>query len=182
VQTLADITREAETGPMVAHIAGTVAARMERKSAKGTAYAFVSLSDPTGLYEVTCFSDLLTACRDRLEPGRNVVLQVKVEPSGEQVKMLANSVALLEEFVADAGAGCLAVEIQGADTIPRLAEVLTRVTTEITAPSRARGPIRLRLRHEDEIIEIEVANDAPLTTPARQALRAVPGVLDVIEE
>ncbi len=182
VQTLADITREAETGPLVAQIAGTVAARMERKSAKGTAYAFVSLSDPTGLYEVTCFSDLLSAARDRLEPGQNVVLQVKVEPSGEQVKMLANSVTLLEDFVADAGAGCLAVEIQGADTIPRLAEVLGRVTTEITAPARARGPIRLRLRHEDEIIEIEVANDAPLTTPARQALRAVPGVLEVIEE
>ena len=182
VQTLAEISREAETGPMVAFIAGTVAARMERKSAKGTAYAFVSLSDPTGLYEVTCFSDLLSAARDKLEPGQNVVLQVKVEPSGDQVKMLANSVSLLEDFVADAGAGCLAVEIQGADTIPRLAEVLNRVTTEITAPSRARGPIRLRLRHEDEIIEIEVANDAPLTTPARQALRAVPGVLEVIEE
>ena len=182
VQTLAEITRDAEAGPLVASIAGTVAARMERKSAKGTQYAFVSLSDPTGLYEVTCFSDLLTASRDKLEPGQNVVLQVKVEPSGEQVKMLANSVTLLENFVADAGAGCLAVEIQGADTIPRLAEVLTRVTAEIAAPARARGPIRLRLRHEDEIIEIEVANDAPLTTPARQALRAVPGVLDVIEE
>ncbi|MBW7056872.1 DNA polymerase III subunit alpha [Paracoccus bogoriensis] len=182
VQTLSELLREAETGPMVAFIAGTVAARMERKSAKGTAYAFVSLSDPTGLYEVTCFSDLLSAARDKLEPGQNVVLQVKVEPSGDQVKMLANSVSLLDDFVADAGAGCLAVEIQGADTIPRLAEVLRRVTTEIAAPSRARGPIRLRLRHADEIIEIEVANDAPLTTPARQALRAVPGVLEVIEE
>ncbi|RJL02307.1 DNA polymerase III subunit alpha [Paracoccus aestuarii] len=182
VMTLAEINQDALNGPMVAQIAGTVAARMERKSAKGTQYAFVGLSDPTGLYEVTVFSDLLTASRDKLEPGQNVVLQVKVEPSGDQVKMLANSVAALEDFVADAGAGCLAVEIQGADTIPRLAEVLTRVTAEIAAPSRARGPIRLRLRHEDEIIEIEVANDAPLTTPARQALRAVPGVLDVLEE
>lgn len=182
VMTSAEINQDALNGPMVAQIAGTVAARMERKSAKGTQYAFVGLSDPTGLYEVTVFSDLLTASRDKLEPGQNVVLQVKVEPSGDQVKMLANSVAALEDFVADAGAGCLAVEIQGADTIPRLAEVLTRVTAEIAAPSRARGPIRLRLRHEDEIIEIEVANDAPLTTPARQALRAVPGVLDVLEE
>ena len=41
---------------------------------------------------------------------------------------------------------------------------------------------RQTLREGDELIEIEVANDAPLTTPARQALRAVPGVLDVIEE
>ncbi|MBU2957516.1 DNA polymerase III subunit alpha [Paracoccus sp. 1_MG-2023] len=182
VQTLAEISAEAAGGPMVAFIAGTVAARMERKSAKGTQYAFVSLSDPTGLYEVTLFSDLLNASRDRLEPGLNVVMQVKVEPSGEQVKMLANSVAGLEDFVADAGAGSLAVEIQGVDTVGRLAETLGRIQTELVAPSRARGPVRLRIREGDEMIEIEVANDAPLTTPARQALRAVPGVLDVIEE
>ncbi|MEQ3641582.1 MAG: DNA polymerase III subunit alpha [Paracoccus sp. (in: a-proteobacteria)] len=182
VMTLAEISQDALNGPLVAQIAGTVAARMERKSAKGTAYAFVSLSDPTGLYEVTVFSDLLIASRDKLEPGASVVLQVKVEPSGDQVKMLANSVTALEDAVADAGAGCLAVEMQGADTIPRLVEVLTRIRTDIIVPPRSRGPIRLRIREGDEIIEIEVANDAPLTTPARQALRAVPGVLDVVEE
>lgn len=182
VMTLAEISQDALNGPLVAQIAGTVAARMERKSAKGTAYAFVSLSDPTGLYEVTVFSDLLTASRDKLEPGASVVLQVKVEPSGDQVKMLANSVTALEDAVADAGAGCLAVEMQGADTIPRLVEVLTRIRTDIIVPPRSRGPIRLRIREGDEIIEIEVANDAPLTTPARQALRAVPGVMDVVEE
>ncbi|MCF3972513.1 DNA polymerase III subunit alpha [Paracoccus sp. EGI L200073] len=182
VQTLAEISIEAAGGPLVTSIAGTVAARMERKSAKGTQYAFVSLSDPTGLYEVTVFSDLLNAARDRLEPGENVVLQVKVEPSGDQVKLLANSVTRLEDAVADAGAGCLAVEMQGADTIPRLAEVLGRIQTEIRVPSRSRGPVLLRLREGDELIEIEIANDAPLTTPARQALRAIPGVLDVVEE
>ncbi|WCR10028.1 DNA polymerase III subunit alpha [Paracoccus stylophorae] len=182
VQTLAQISAQAAGGPLVASIAGTVAARMERKSAKGTQYAFVSLSDPTGLYEVTVFSDLLNASRDRLEPGENVVLQVKVEPSGDQVKMLANSVARLEDAVADAGAGCLAVEMQGADTIPRLAEVLGRIRTEIAVPARNRGPVLLRIREGHDLIEIEVANDAPLTTPARQALRAVPGVVEVIEE
>ena len=72
--------------------------------------------------------------------------------------------------------------MQGADTILRLAETLNRIRTEITVPARSRGPVLLRLREGDEVIEIEVANDAPLTTPARQALRAVPGVLDVVEE
>lgn len=182
VQTLSEIVAEAEGGPLVTQIAGTVSARQERKSAKGTQYAFVTLSDPTGLYEVTVFSDLLNAARDRLEPGENVVLQVKVEPSGDQVKMLANAVTSLEDAVADAGAGSLAVELQGADTIPRLAEVLGRIRTEINAPMRSRGPLLLRLREGDDMIEIEVANDAPLTTPARQALRAVPGVMEVIEQ
>ncbi|SEN10844.1 DNA polymerase III, alpha subunit [Paracoccus alcaliphilus] len=182
VQTLSQISADAEGGPLVTHIAGTVGARQERKSAKGTQFAFVSLSDPTGLYEVTVFSDLLNASREKLEPGQNVVLQVKVEPSGDQVKMLANSVTLLEDAIADAGAGRLAVEIQGADTVGRVAETLGRIQSDIVASSRSRGPVMLRIREGDEMIEIEVANDAPLTTPARQALRAVPGVLEVVEE
>ena len=179
---LADVISEAPHGPQVTFMAGTVSARQERKSAKGTQYAFVSLSDPTGLYEVTVFSDLLNAARDKLEPGQNVALQVKAEPSGDEVKLLANRVELLADYLEDAGVGKLAVEMQGADTIPRLAETLERIKTDITASSRSRGPVLLRIREGDEVIEIEVANDAPLTTPARQALRAVPGVLDVVEE
>ena len=42
-------------------IAGTVAALDQRKSARGTRFAFVRLSDPTGLYEVRMFSDVLDA-------------------------------------------------------------------------------------------------------------------------
>ncbi|WP_299846769.1 DNA polymerase III subunit alpha [uncultured Paracoccus sp.] len=182
VMTLAEIAAEAEGGPLVAMIAGTVSARQERKSAKGTPFAFVSLSDPTGLYEITCFSDLLTSSRDLLEPGENVVLQVKVEPAADQVKMLANSVQRLEDAVADAGAGALAVELAEVEAVPRVAEVLARIMDEIKAGPRSRGAIRLRVKDGARLVEIEVAGDMPVSTPARQALRAVPGVLDVVEE
>ncbi|AUH32851.1 DNA polymerase III subunit alpha [Paracoccus tegillarcae] len=182
VQTLAEITAESERGPMVAMIAGTVASRQERKSAKGTPFAFVGLSDPTGLYEVTLFSDLLSSARDLLEPGENVVLQVKVEPQGDQVKMLANSVMRLDDAVADAGAGCLAVELAEAEAAARVAETLARIQDEIKVGSRSRGAIRLRVRDGQRQVEIQIADDVPVNTPARQALRAVPGVLDVIEE
>ncbi|MDO5612349.1 MAG: DNA polymerase III subunit alpha [Paracoccus sp. (in: a-proteobacteria)] len=182
VQTLAEIVADAAGGPLVANIAGTVGARQERKSAKGTQYAFVSLSDPTGLYEVTVFSDLLNASRDKLEPGQNVVLQVKVEPSGDEVKMLANSVTLLDQVIADAGAGALAVEIADAGVVPQLAEMLAQIGQAVSASPRARGPILLRLPDEGRIVEIQVADNLPVTPPARQMLRAVPGVLDVIEQ
>jgi hypothetical protein len=48
-------------GAFVGRIAGAVANRQERKSARGNRFAFVQLSDPTGLYEVTVFSDVLEA-------------------------------------------------------------------------------------------------------------------------
>ncbi|MDO5704245.1 MAG: DNA polymerase III subunit alpha, partial [Paracoccus sp. (in: a-proteobacteria)] len=161
VQTLAEISLEAAHGPLVGHIAGTVGARQERKSAKGTQYAFVSLSDPTGLYEVTVFSDLLNASRDLLEPGQNVVLQVKVEPSGDEVKLLANTVTPLDQVIADAGAGALAVDIAEPGVVPRLAEALAQIGQSVSASPRSRGPILLRLSDAGRIVEIQIAEDMP---------------------
>ncbi|MDS9468467.1 DNA polymerase III subunit alpha [Paracoccus sp. MBLB3053] len=182
VQTLAEVTQAAADGALVAQLAGTVAFRQEKKSARGTRFAFVGLSDPTGLYEVTVFSDTLDAHRQHLEPGENVVLQVQVEPSGDQVKLLARSVMPLDQAVADAGANRLAVEIAGLDAVPGIAEALARIQAEVAAPSRARGPITLRLKDGEDLVDIEITEDAPLTTPARQALRIIPGVLEVLEE
>ncbi|MFT4013051.1 MAG: DNA polymerase III subunit alpha [Paracoccus sp. (in: a-proteobacteria)] len=182
VQTLAEVTQAAMDGALVASLAGTVAFRQEKKSARGTRFAFVGLSDPTGMYEVTVFSDTLDAHRQHLEPGENVVLQVQVEPSGDQVKLLARSVTPLDQAVADAGANRLAVEIAGLDAVPMIAEALARIQDEVKAPARARGPIALRLKDGDDLVDIEIAEDAPLTTPARQALRVIPGVLEVVEE
>ena len=65
----------AERGPFIAKMAGVVAARQERKSARGNRFAFVQLSDPTGGYEVTLFSEVLEASRDHLEPGAQVVIR-----------------------------------------------------------------------------------------------------------
>lgn len=182
VSTLAELQRDAAQGPMVAQLAGTVSSRQEKKSAKGTRYAFVQLSDPTGLYEVTVFSDLLDQARSLLEPGQNVVLQVEAEPSGDQVKLLARSAVALDQAVADAGAGALAVRIAEASTVAQLSDMLTRITAEVTASPRARGPIRLRLPVGDHFVDVEIMDDVPLTPPARQMLRAIPGVLEVIEE
>lgn len=185
VQLLTEIAREAESGPLVAWISGTVGARRERKSAKGTAYAFVSLSDPSGLYEVTVFSDLLTANRELLEPGRNVVMQVKVEgtaPGGGEVRMLGNAIQSLEAFVADAGADRLTVRIADAAVVPALAETIARLSRDLRAPARSRGPLCLRLPEGGRFVDIQVMEDAPVTPPARQALRAVPGVIEVIEQ
>ncbi|AXC51175.1 DNA polymerase III subunit alpha [Paracoccus suum] len=181
VVTLAELTAAAADGPQVALIAGTVSARQEKKSARGTRYAFVHLSDPTGLYEVTMFSDLLDAARPHLEPGSCIVLQVQTEPSGDQLKMLARTVQPLEAVVADAEAGSLAVRVSDAGVAGDVATMLARIAAEVRAGPRARGPVLLRLRCGEDEVDIEVATDAPLTPPARQMLRAVPGVLEVVE-
>ena len=49
------------------------------------------LSDPTGLYEVRMFSDVLDAARDHLEPGRSVVLTVEATVEGDELRLLARA-------------------------------------------------------------------------------------------
>ncbi len=92
VMTLAEVAAQAERGGHVAKMAGAVSGRQERKSARGNRFAFVQLSDPTGLYEVTVFSDTLEAARDYLETGANVVLTVEATMESEQLKLLARSI------------------------------------------------------------------------------------------
>jgi len=179
--TFAELCAAAGPGPMVAQIAGTVSGRQEKKSARGTRYAFVHLSDPTGLYEVTMFSDLLDAARAQLEPGTGVVLRVEAEPSGETVKLLARELRLVDDFVADAGPVGLAVELAESAVPDEVAAALARILAELRAPPRARGPVLLRLEEEGRQVDLQVAADAPLSPAARQMLRAVPGVLDVVE-
>ncbi len=64
VMTLDEVMAKAERGPFMAKMAGVVAGRQERKSARGNRFAFAQLSDTTGAYEVTIFSDVLEKSRD----------------------------------------------------------------------------------------------------------------------
>ncbi len=158
VKTLAEITVEAERAPLVAKLAGAVAGRQERKSARGNRFAFVQLSDPSGLYEVTVFSDTLETARGHLETGNNVVLTVEANMEADQLKLLARSVSPIDTVAADAGAMGLRIFVDEPAAVTSVAALLERATAE--AKSRARGPVQLCLMAPDmpgHIQEVEVA-------------------------
>ena len=171
VKTLTEITQLAERGPLVAKIAGSVASRQERKSAKGNRFAFVALSDPTGLYEVTVFSDTLETARDLLEPGMNVVLTVEANLEGETLKLLARSVQPIDQVAAEAGALALRIHLNRAEAIPSIAALLARVE------GRTRAQITLCVA-DDQGREIDLTLPAPypVTPQIKGAIKAIQGV------
>ncbi|NBT32971.1 MAG: DNA polymerase III subunit alpha, partial [Rhodobacteraceae bacterium] len=118
VMTLDEVTAKAERGAAVVKMAGTVAGRQERKSARGNRFAFVQLSDPTGQFEVTMFSDTLETAREHLETGSRVVVTCEATMEADQLKLLGRSVAPIDTVVADAGSSGLRVFIDGAEAIP----------------------------------------------------------------
>ena len=177
VKTLTEITATAlSRGPHIARIAGSVAARQERKSAKGNRFAFVSLSDPTGLYEVTVFSDVLEASRDLLEPGRNVVLTVRADPDGDGVKLLANAVSPIDTVAAAAGASDIRIHLNRAEAIPSLAALLS------TVQGTTRAQITLCIPDATgREIDLTLPNPYPVTPQIRGAIKAMQGVVMVEE-
>ncbi len=60
-------TRVAAGGSTRYKIAGIVVGKKERNSARGNRFAFVQLSDQSGMFEVTVFSDVLSSARPHLE-------------------------------------------------------------------------------------------------------------------
>ncbi len=181
VLTLAALTRKAQNGPVVARIAGSVSARQERKSARGNRFAFVSLSDPTGLYEVTVFSDVLDVARAHLEPGLNVVLTVEATLEGDSLKLLCRGAQPIDEVVADAGAAGLRIWIDGPPALAGLQALLQTLPPK--APRKSLGPLWFRLPDPTSGGEIEIDSglEIPVSPTLKQQIRALDGVL-LVEE
>ena len=176
VETLAQVTLKAERGPCIAKLAGSVSSRQERKSAKGNRFAFVQLSDPTGLYEVTCFSDVLEASRDHLDAGSNVVLTVKAELEGDTLKLLAQGITPIDAATATAGAQDLRIHLARPEAATSLATLLAKVE------ARTRAAITLCVTDpQGREIDIDLPGHYPVTPQIKGAIKAMQGVLAVEE-
>ncbi len=154
--------------------------KQERKSQKGNRFAFVSLSDPTGLYEVTVFSDTLEASREFLETGSNVIVQAEATLEADQLKLLARGIQPVDNAIAGEANG-LRVFIEDEAGIISVESLLERTAQE--ASKSAKGPIHLCLMAPDLPGEVEVilGDNFPVSPQIKGALRSLEGVVMVEE-
>ncbi|KRS12729.1 DNA polymerase III subunit alpha [Roseovarius atlanticus] len=180
VKTLDEVNElAARSGAVVAKMAGVVAGRQERKSARGNRFAFVQLSDVTGGYEVTMFSDTLEVAREHLETGNQVVIVVEATMESDQLKLLARSVQPADAVVADAGASGLKIFVDSEAAIGSVAQVLTNAPA--TAARGGRGPIRFCLMDHalPGEVEIDAGREFPVTPQIKGAIKSLEGVVMV---
>ena len=181
VITLDELTEKAQGGPLVAKLAGVVAGRQERKSARGNRFAFAQLSDTTGAYEVTLFSDALELCRDHLEAGSKVVVTVEATLESDQLKLLGRGVTPIDVAVADAGGMGLRIFIETPSAIAAVSEVLAGART--AAKAAGKGPVHLCLMDPalPGEVEVDLGAQFPVTPQIKGAIRSLGGVLEVEE-
>ncbi|WP_300036120.1 DNA polymerase III subunit alpha [uncultured Roseobacter sp.] len=179
VLTLDELTSKAERAPLVAKLAGVVAGRQERKSARGNRFAFCQMSDTTGAFEVTLFSETLEKSREHLETGAKVVVTVEANMEADQLKLLGRSVAPIDTVTADAGGMGLRVFVDEASAVSAVASVLEGAANAVRGAGR--GPVQLCLMHPDlpGEVEVDLGQDFAVNPQIKGAIKSLSGVLEV---
>jgi len=108
-------------------LAGIILGKQERTTARSR-FAFVQLSDPTGTYEITLFSELLGSARDLLEGDQPLLIEGEVRLDGDIVKVMANAVQALDQAVSTgrgrAAVGRIAVRLADATAANKVSRLL----------------------------------------------------------
>jgi DNA polymerase-3 subunit alpha len=181
VLTLDEVAEQAKGGACVVKLAGRVSGRQERKSARGNRFAFAQLSDPTGAYEVTIFSETLEKSREYLETGSKVVVTAEATLEADQLKLLARAIAPIDTVVADAGSAGLKVFVEDIEAVQPVANVLMQAAETVKAG--AKGPVLLCLMSGDlpGEVEIDTGREFPVNPQIKGAIKSLDGVMAVEE-
>ncbi|MEO0995861.1 MAG: DNA polymerase III subunit alpha, partial [Pseudomonadota bacterium] len=177
VLTHAEFAARAARGGASGRVAGTLAAVQYRKSARGTRFAFLGFSDPTGTFEVMAFSDVLTAIEDHLAPGANLVLTVEAE-GGDEGRLMLRRAEPIEGVIRDAATSEIRIYVETAEALP---SIRTRLAAAEGREGRGQVTLRLSLPDLDHEADLTLPGTHPTGPGLRGALKAVPGVLKVEE-
>jgi DNA polymerase-3 subunit alpha len=183
LMTLADLQRRFDRdGAAVGRVGVLVSGLQERKSARGTRFFRMDISDPTGQVSgMALFPEDFESVRKVFDRTHMVVLSLEAKGNEGQFDPVARGAQALEDVVATAGASGLRIHIDDAAAAQSVRKLLDRMTGAITKAPR--GPIRFCVADPATGVEVEVeAGEAfPVSPQIRGAIRAMGGVRMVDE-
>jgi DNA polymerase-3 subunit alpha len=168
---LVDYLRNGGATPV--KMAALVGGRKEKVGKNGSRYAFVTLSDASGTYEVMVFSEVLSASRALLDGGQPLLVTVDARLDGEQVRLNAQHVELLDNAVSRATKKVMVVFSDTAAVAP--------VRQIIGRERPGHGRIVLVARTPSQEIDLPLGEGYQLAGATIGALKDVAGVLEVRE-
>jgi DNA polymerase-3 subunit alpha len=154
-------------------VPGIVTARQERTSARGNRYAFLSMSDMTGSYEVTVFSELLAAHREIMVAGQSLILTIEVQKTGDEMRLTCQGIEPLDAAVEKSAAG-LKILMDSGDGVASLRDILAR-------EAKGRGQVSVVVTEAAREIELKLPGAWSISGKCRAAIKALPGIVEVLE-
>ena len=174
LRVLSAVDISARQAGTAANVAGVVITRQERTSAKGNRFAFVQLSDTTGVYEVVVFSELLATSRELLEGGRRILMSVDIRADGDGARLSASEIRPLDDVLART-ASELTIVVENEQAIDGVRSVMER---------GEEGNCKLALLVDIgncEEVEVKLPRKISLTGDFRAAVAGLTGVAQVID-
>jgi DNA polymerase-3 subunit alpha len=153
-----------------ARLAGTMIKKSERRGRNDQMYAFVSFSDPTGMFEVMLFPEVLAACRNLLEAGKSLLITASADWDGDELKLRAASITDLDQAAANAGEG-MVVRLDSVAPLGAVAAQLQGVGKGLVSFIVPGG--------SGEEVEIALNKRLAVTVAMRNNIASIPGVLSV---
>ncbi len=174
VMKAAEIARHlAAGGKSRLKLAGTLNAKQERISSRGSRYAFLTVSDASGLFEVMIFSEVLAASRDLLDSTAPLLITVEARMEEDQLKLTGQQIESLDQAAARASAG-LRITIRDDAPLVPLKRLLAK-------EPRGRGRIAVVAQTEEREVEAWLAGGFALTPSMVGAVKTIPGIVEVQE-
>ena len=155
-------------------IAGVVLGRRFTMSSRGSRMAFVQLSDASGSYEVTVFSEVLASHGELLELKSPLLITADLQRRQDAVRLTVQKIETLEEASAQATAR-LKIFLETENAIHRLANVIAQHGSE------GRGRFDIVLDIDVQEVEMSIPGAYAISPAIRSAIKAIPGVRDIHE-
>ncbi len=156
-------------------MAGVLIKKQIKISSKtGNKYAFLQLSDSTGIYEVMLFSEALAKTKDILETGETLLIKTIAEQKEDQIRYTVQNIEPLE----DALSGKIRevqINIENSSSINNLKEILNN-------KGKGQANIMLFLNIEDGfVVQLKLPGRWSFSAQSRQALQRLDGIGDIQE-
>ncbi len=162
-------------GAAVYQMAGVLLKKQEKLSQKGNKYAFLQLSDPTGIYEVTIFSETLQYARGFLEAGESLLLTVEVELREDQLRFTSQKIQPLEEAL-DRKINEIEIHLDDLDGAKKVKEFL-----DIEGRGHSKIKIYAHIDNQRAAL-IDLPGTWSLSSQTRNVLRTQDGILKILEQ
>ena len=148
--------------------------KQEKMSQKGSKYAFLQLSDPTGIFEVTLFSEMLAAAREHLEPGNALLLGVEAEQREDQIRFTCTKIEPLD--------GALENKIREISIHMDQGAPIHKIKEFLDEKGAGHSMIKLHIRVDSKrIAEVQLPGRWSLSADARNVIRTQEGVQEILE-
>jgi DNA polymerase III subunit alpha len=176
-------------------LAGTIQGIRRMKSKRGNPYAFLSLSDASGSFEVTLFSEILESSDQFLEAGNSVIINAEAKRNDDgAMRLTAQGIETIDNAALRTGTGLHIymrdyANAQNTDQNELLKNNLTAIDEVLKSCKNGKGRVTFKLYIKGSLdnnipdcdVDIELPGKYSISPATRNAIASLNGVLDAKE-